>query len=349
MKQKKYLFCILGLVMCLLLGACGDGSRRIIFTTGSQKDEVFRINKEICHLPEFLIYLTSTQRQYESVYGEEIWNTEWDGFSLKQNVKETVLEKIAQLKTMYLMAKDRKIQLTDEEEELVNKAAARYWNSLSQEERDTMALTEKIVKELYKEYALADKVYQEIIRDVNPEISDDDARTVTIQHIVFHTYSKDADGNKVEMTGSEKNTLYEEAKEVLRLATEEGESFTDLAAKYSDDPTVTYYVGKGDLDISLETVAFRLVRDEISDVIESPKGYHILKCINTLDREQTDENKKKLLEERKKEAFGKEYEAFVEKLVQSLNHSVWDNVDFIRVQNPTNADFFQIYGQFFED
>ena len=91
----------------LLVGAlAGCGNTRIIFTAGQQKDEVFRIDKEVCTLPELMVYLTTTQRQYESVYGEEIWNAEWKSVSFGENVKENVLEKVAQIKTMNLMAQD---------------------------------------------------------------------------------------------------------------------------------------------------------------------------------------------------------------------------------------------------
>ncbi len=41
------------------------------------------------------------------------------------------------------------------------------------------------MENLYREYAMADKVYQLIIQDINPEISDDEARKITVQQILF--------------------------------------------------------------------------------------------------------------------------------------------------------------------
>ena len=41
---------------------------------------------------------------------------------------------------------------------------------------------------------LADKVYRQIISDINPEISDDEARTITVQHILIKTVTENADG-----------------------------------------------------------------------------------------------------------------------------------------------------------
>lgn len=42
---------------------------------------------------------------------------------------------------------------------------------------------------MYREYALADKVYTFIIKDINPEVSDDEARTITVRQILIMTYS----------------------------------------------------------------------------------------------------------------------------------------------------------------
>ena len=36
---------------------------------------------------------------------------------------------------------------------------------------------------MYGEYALAAKVYRQIVENVNPEISDDEARTITVEAI----------------------------------------------------------------------------------------------------------------------------------------------------------------------
>ena len=92
---------------------------------------------------------------------------------------------------------------------------------------------------------------------------------------------------------------------------------------------------------------FNLETREVSEVIETDKGYYIVKCISTFDKSKTEENKKKLIEKRKVEAFGEEYEAFLDPLVRRINESVWNEVSFLKVTKKTNTDFFQIYDEFF--
>lgn len=117
--------------------------------------EVFRIGDESCSKAEIMIYLTTTQNQYENVYGTEIWNTSLNGVTLEDNVKETVLARIAQIKTMYLLAKEKEVTLDEAEEAKVVQAAQEYYSSLNDTEIEAMGATEEIVENLYREYAMA--------------------------------------------------------------------------------------------------------------------------------------------------------------------------------------------------
>ncbi len=334
------------LILCLaFLGACSRAT--VVFTTGFGEDEVFRIGSAACTLPELMLYLTNSQNQYEEVYGPEVWKVSLDGVTLEENVKEMVLAKVAQIKTMYLLAQDKGLELSEQEEELAGQAAQSYFQSLSREEAELLGVSQESIAQMYREYALADKVYQDIIQDVNPEISDDEARTITVQHILLKTYTTDGTGARVAYTEEMKEDVYERACAIREQAVAGEQSFTDLASRYSEDTTVTYSFGKGEMDKAFEDAAFALETDEISQVIETESGYHIIKCVNTFDREQTDANKLEIVEERRREAFGQEYDAFVEKLSRSLNEELWQQVAFLHDENVTTDSFFEVYDRYF--
>lgn len=334
----------------LLLGGCAkDGDeKKVVFTTGFGRNEVFRIEDASCSKAEIMVYLTNIQNHYETVYGSRIWETEIDGVSLEENVKDTALARMAQIKAMTLLAKKHNVTLSAEEEETVKEAAKEYYGSLNEAEITGMGITENTIVSLYSEFALSNKLYHYLIKDINPEISDDEARTITVEHILLKTYNIDENGNKVEYSDQAKKQAYDTAQEIAERA-KAGEGFHVLADHYSEDDTLTYSFGKGEMEPAFEEAAFNLGTGEISGVVSTQYGYHIIKCISTFNKEVTDENKKKIVEERKEEVFGEEYETFVDSQVKNLNEELWQEIGFIHDENVTTSDFFEIYNRYFDE
>ena len=337
-------------VLLLLLSGCMDSLKgsKVVLTTGFEKNEVFRIEDMSCTLPEAMVYLINTKNRYESVYGREIWNVSLDGVTLEENIKETVLAQLAQQKTMNLLARQNGVALSEEEEARAMQAAETYFQSLSEEEKSTLQITVKDVEELYREYALARKVYQYIIKDINPEISDDEARTITVQYIYFRTCVLDGTGKKIEYSEEEKQEILRKAEEVRFQLKNEEADFEELILKYSDSEEGTCSFGKGEKDQAFEDAAFNLETDEISDIVETPDGYYLIKCISTFNRTETDANKVKIVEKRREEVFGQEYEDFVAALTRNLNEDLWQSVFLAGTENITTSDFFDVFDKYFD-
>ena len=347
-KSKKYL--LLLFCMLLFLTGCGskEESKKIVLTNGFDKNEIFRIETASCILPEVKVYLTNTKNQYENIYGSQIWETKLGSTTLEENVKETVLAELAQIKVMNLLAEKYEVTLSEEEKELAAQAAGEYFQSLSEAEVAALEVTEELIFDMYEEYAVADKVYRYIIKDINPEISDDEARTITIEHILIKTYSLDNSGKRIPYEEAEKEEAYEKAQEALRAA-QEGEEFSGLVSKYNEDNKSIYSFGKGETETAFEKAAFNLGTDEISDIVETEYGYHIIKCISTFNREETDANKIKIVEQRRKEVFSQEYDAFADSLTRNLNSELWESVELLHDEQVTTTGFFKIYDTWFED
>lgn len=318
------------------------GNTKLVLTTGFDRDEVFRIDKTSCRLPEVMVYLTNMKNQYEQALGSQIWQTSYEGGTLEENLKETVLARIARIKAMNLLAEKYEISLSEEETGNAARAAKQYYESLNDRERELLGVDEKKLCDMYEEYSLAEKVYEYLIADINPEISDDEARTITVQHILIKTYSLNEAGERVPYPDEKKKEAYRRAKEVLGKA-REGADFAGLIAEYNEDSNSSYSFGKGTMDAVFEEAAFNLGTDEISDIVETEHGYHIIKCISTFDRDETDRNKVKIVEQRRKEVFNEEYSGFVEGLAKSLNEELWENVGFIDDAEVTTCSFFEIY------
>lgn len=352
MKKRLINKLCVGLAALLVMAslcACSkeDMPGKVVFTTGFGSDELFRIGDISCTMPEYMLYLTNMQNDYESVFGTRIWDVTYEETTLEDNIKDIVLAQIAQMKSIYLLAQEKEVVLTEEEEKLLEVAAKEYYSSLNEAEIEAIGVTEEIVLQLYTEYALAEKVYQQIVAEVNPEISDDEARTITVEHILLKTYTTDTEGNRIEYSEGMKAEALDTIQEIHEMAVSGEYDFTELAGKYSEDATIRYSFKKDEVSQVLEDTAFKLQTDEVSDVVESEEGYHILKCISTFDKEETDANKLVLIEERKKEAFGQEYDTFVNTLAKKLNDKLWQQVDLIHEEGVETSTFFEVYRAYF--
>jgi foldase protein PrsA len=77
---------------------------------------------------------------------------------------------------------------------------------------------------------------------------------------------------------------------------------------------------------SFEELLFSMDEGDLSDVIEREDGYYIVKCINTMDYEATQKNKKVLADKRKQEAFSKAYKEIAANTHSQFRDKQWEEI-----------------------
>ena len=345
-KRLLWLPVILLLEVFLLTG-CDKNKTKIVFTTGFDEDVVFKIEDISCTKPEIMIYLVNTENIYDEVFGEKIWKVPYENGDVESRYKETILARISQIKAMNLYAKEIGVSLNEEEEKNIDLAANKYFSSLSNEEKQLFNADEELLSNMYSEFAIANKVYEEVTKGVNPEISDDEARTVTIRSILIKTYAIDENGNKIQYSKQMKEDAMKRAYEILGRI-KAGEEFEILEADYNEDEKSSYSFSRGVMPKVIEDAAFNIDEGEVSDVIESEYGYHIIKVISNFDEEQTDINKQAIVEKRKEEAFVETYDNYIETLTSSINMDLWNSISYERIEGVNTTSFFDVYDEYFK-
>ena len=150
------------------------------------------------------------------------------------------------------------------------------------------------LKSLIKDQLLSSKVFNEITKDV--KVSDDEVKKYYEENIdtlftepeqikISYILVKYGDNDPAKKTK-------EEALEKIKMIQEklsEGESFENLAGKYSEDENTNTkggdlgYFSKGELIQEFESVAFSLNLGEVSSVIETDYGFHLIKLTDYKD------------------------------------------------------------------
>lgn len=345
MKNNKATFFCASLCLFLLTGcenavvtAVGDvhtpkEETKVVLTLGMDEDKVFYLGESGCTKEEFMLYLTNTQNSYEATYGTDLWDKSGDGDSMEERIKDNVAARIAQIKTMALLANEYQVTLTDAEEKRILQAADAYLATLQPQEKELLGVTRETVSEIYRENLLAHNVYTYIIKDVNPEISDDEARNVEVAWVFIGGDEEDGQARSTAVT--------------VKSLADQGADFDELITTYSDDKSLTHTFGKGQVDAAIEEVAFGLAEGQVSGVVTGTDGYYVVKCISALDRQETDANKEKIVTRRKQEAFNEVYNSFARGLMQRLNEEVYEEITMLHDPAVRTDQLFNIYESYF--
>ncbi len=348
MKNQKIK--IIPIIICLVIGTIGcslGDSQGFLNQGGLTNNQVFKIDTSICSLGEAKLYMYTLKNQYEKVYGNSIWQENCNGKTLEDYVKDTVISQLSKIKSMALFAKSNGIELSEDEKTTLAKASNEFYSGLTESEKDFFKLTEEDINSSYSEYLLASKIYSSLTTETNTEVSDDEARVITIQQIIINKYYMDESGNRKEYTEDELRDVQEKIQVVFDKA-QNTDDFISLAENYSDVANYEISVGRGQIDENVEKVIFNMENDKLSDIIETTDSYYIIKCVNSYDIEATDANKAVIVEQRKVKAFDEVYEVYIEGLDSVFNDAMWGEVKLEDNPDISTVNYFDIYNQYFE-
>ena len=208
-----------------------------------------------------------------------------------KKAREQVLEHLIESKLLEQEIKKRKIEVPDRDvdaavedilksnrmnENELKKTLAREgmtYSSYRQKVREELGKMRLVNREIKSKIVIEEeelrKAYQQNLDKFT------DPLEVKIQQVFF----------PFPQTASQEETaaLEKEARSVLEKA-RKGEDFTELAKKYSHGPEaleggILGYFKRKELMPELEEAGFRLKPGEISDIVRSPLGFHILRVL----------------------------------------------------------------------
>ena len=319
------------LAACLLFAGCsGQEPFRVVFHAGFARDEIFRVEQLSCSVQEMAVYTINAYNRYADSLGKSAAASEQD------MILETGLAMASQIKAMRLLADELGVTQGEDDAEKAAAAAAAYHAMLT--EADLAALhnvTVETIRDMYLDIALADRVYAHAIRNVNPEISDDEARTITVEQI------------RIARGQDDEGALARIREAQARIAA--GEDFANVLPSYNEADAERVSFGKGEGGGIPEEAAFSLETGEVSDILETEDAYYLIRCISSFDREQTRANKVRIVEQRRHEAFGTVYDEFIRDLPVLLNEDAWEAFEIPAEAGSETTAFWSCYHQFFAD
>lgn len=309
-KFIKVLSLVVAVATVTVLAAC-NSKNAIVATVNGEK-----ITKQ-----EFMYYLTSVKSQIENEQDndipEDFWDTaEIDGQKVIENAKEKALEEIVKSFIAKQKAIENNVKIKSEQRQQINAAlgqlVATHGKDGVDEYLSQFGLTSKIYeKQLENSYYRANLV-ELLTQDVDEQQAKEYFKNniARVKHILILSTDMNTGEN---LSGDEAIAARTKADELLERA-KGGEDFDKLVAEHSEDPGSTsqpdgYYLGKGFILGSeggmvpeFETASLELEVGEVSDIVETRYGYHIIKRYEN-DESVFEENKEQVLAYTKNSVF----------------------------------------------
>jgi len=285
-------------------------------------------NKKVLY-SETMAYFKSFQVQMEAQYGSEIWGYDFGGGqTFEELAKQDIMNMIVQNKIISDKAGSFNVSISEDEEAEIKEYTTKFLAGITDEDKATYGITEEIVTNILKDDLLKQKVYEAATLDVDTEVSDEEAKQVTIQHLLIKTQKTNEEGKTVDFTEKEKAEARKKAENLLKEA-KETEDFYKLAEANTDDSSVEYTFGKGEMVKPFEEAAFAMKQGEVSDIVETDYGFHILYCVSDFDEDATQEQKEQIISERQSDVFQKLYEEWNKEANVKVNDELWGSITFI--------------------
>ena len=213
---------------------------------------------------------------------EEYWNAETDGKKNFELVKESALNQLVELYVVAQKAKQAGLVYDDALLDAANQYKSYFTGSFNNIYSE-LKIDKEALEKISKLYAINDAYDQKLIEEGTINLGEDVLKDVfsnnylKAQHILLLT----TDESGAPLGEDEKAKVKEEIESILKRA-KSGENFTNLANEFSKDPGQQtspegYVFTDGEMVLEFEQATKALKPNEISDIVETSYGYHIIK------------------------------------------------------------------------
>lgn len=330
MKHNRKIIGILLAVMIASMSVMGC-------TSVENTDVVVTVGGEEVTYEDMNFYATFLAAYYESYYysyfGDTMWETEVsDGVTYEDSVKDEAMTTMQEIIVVRQHAEELGVSLTDEEVAEIAATAEAFVAANESELLDLVSGSVESVTELLTLFEIDSKCTEEIIKDVDTVVSDEEAAQKKATYVYAFMTVTDEDGNSTDMTEDEIAQLETDLAELLADAKSSGDLYS-LAEELGYNVLETTFDSENtSLNADLLTALDSLEEGEFTDVIATDYAYYIGQLTSEMDEDATESMKESIISERESTLYDETVAAWLAEVEVVINESVWKAVDFSDVQ-----------------
>lgn len=304
MFSKKYRLLLVSLTILVLaafLAGCG------MVRVNPEVDNntiVAKVSGEEVKKEEFNKMFGIFKAQYEQQFGTEVWEQELDGRKFGDVAREKLLDMLIDEKLQLKKAAELGITVTDEEVNTEVENAKKYFDTEEKfnEFLKGQGMDLEYFKQSMKKELTINKLTEKLTEKV--AVTDEEVKAY------YDTHQNEF------MSVKASHILLETKEDAEKMLTrvKAGENFAELAKANSKDPSAKEnsgnldYFRHGDMVEPFEKAAFALKPGEISEIVQTDFGFHIIKVEDSkLDKfeEVKEQLKGSILNDKKSSEYGK--------------------------------------------
>jgi len=320
----KRVFSKITVLLCLFSLIFSGCSRGI-----GKSENVAKINNREISKSEFMLYLFEATQDFKSIGGNDIWDTDFDGQSAEELVKERAFSALQNVILTGQKAEFYGVKLTAEDKVLAKEEAEEELKSMTEDQKKAVGVSAEQMQKIMEDTFLYRKVYAEVIKGYQPSDMDFQAYYEQNKARYADTYTE----------YTLKSILVKDeatAAEIVKKA-KAGEDFQKLFEQYELDKKEKETGGiietyKGHLE-SVFGMEFNLGPGEISEPLKTNEGYFVLRVENKrlLEKEELSEMvKKEYTETMKRQLFTNEFTRWTEEAKIEKNEEVWASIEMVK-------------------
>lgn len=333
-RTKRWL---IAAVCAVMVAASFAGCQKTKANTEFDPDAVIMtVGGEEVQLQEAYFLLKWQQAEYQamasSIYGTEWYNQdlEGNGVTFLEYIKSTVVDILENMYICKQYAAQNNISLTESEQAKIDEAVKAFLNSNTAEAEAAMMADEEVVREVMTNYTIYNKVYNEVVKDADTSVSEEEARQITYSYIYQDLVTTDEDGNTTDLSESEINQYYLDFAAIKEAAEESGD-FDKAAEDGGYAPASHTFSADGsdeDSFADINKIASELAVGEVSALIPVEGGLALLHLDTDNDEQRTEAAK----ETKASQKQGAHYEEWLTPLREAanteVNEELWAEIGF---------------------
>lgn len=258
-----------------------------------------------------------------------------DGKTYGEQTKDSVLEQLTAMMLLKEHAGDYDVSVSDEEKKNIEEAAKKFMEANTKETIEKLSVQQSDIEQLLTLFTYQNKMYEPMTADVDTNVEDTEAAQSAITYCKVSTADKtNEDGTTTPLTDEEKNEKKAQAQSVLdKLLASDDPAMADVdtIAKEVDENLsaldTTFGAEDTLLDEKLMEAAKTLQDGQVYEsVVEGENAYYVVRMDQVLDREATDAEKERIVNERKQEAYQKLLDEWKGKAEITVNEKEWKKV-----------------------